>query len=374
MEQTQTTDQTQATTWALMAIQATAGQIVMERMAFGRTPRLGCSATELLAFAEALCDSVHNPGNAVVSLIGNARSILERNPLADLGYVEPAETPVEPVVEATPVASLDHYAAAHQALTDAISSHGITSKEAAEADKALWAMMRISPVVHIAGCVGETGRSNWATNCTCSLAPALTAHFGYKRDLKATKLAVRSDVGAEWLGSIDGNQYERIARALTPSGITTIQFRQNLSGCHKASANTIQAPRPVTRKALQVYLHECAHSVLHTGIRSSSTGIPKAKGWEYVAAHPKYIWEYQAEQWSFEAMRLNKVPVPAESIARAKAYVLRLLEQAIKGGVAVVDREIAEWCGFPVERYQFSRTKFVKSVQRPAWIPPTVAK
>ena len=66
-------------------------------------------------------------------------------------------------------------------------------------------------------------------------------------------------------------------------------------------------PRPDSRSALYVYLHECAHHHL---------GHCKPDYRE-----PLWLQEYEAEQWAIATMRREGVPVPRRMIHEAKKYV-----------------------------------------------------
>jgi hypothetical protein len=57
-------------------------------------------------------------------------------------------------------------------------------------------------------------------------------------------------------------RFTAIAMSYVPEGYT-VEYRKSLSGRHYGKRKLIQAPRPVTRKALYIFLHECAHAHLH---------------------------------------------------------------------------------------------------------------
>lgn len=57
-------------------------------------------------------------------------------------------------------------------------------------------------------------------------------------------------------------RFTAIAMRYVPEGYT-IEYRKSLSGRHFGQRKLIQAPRPVTRKSLYIFLHECAHATLH---------------------------------------------------------------------------------------------------------------
>lgn len=74
------------------------------------------------------------------------------------------------------------------------------------------------------------------------------------------------------------------------------------------------APRPFTRRALYVFLHECAHIVLH---HVNRTEHRKLKSWER---------EQQAEDWARDRMRAHGIAVPHESRRSGREYVARKRE------------------------------------------------
>lgn len=120
-------------------------------------------------------------------------------------------------------------------------------------------------------------------------------------------------------------RFAAIARKYTPAGVT-VSYRKSLSG--RAWRDRIEAPRPVTRRALQIYLHECAHVLLgHCGNRSK----------------PTHVKEWEAETWSFRVMREEGVPVPRKAILGAKRYVRRKIAQAQKRGAKTIDPRVQRW-------------------------------
>jgi hypothetical protein len=79
----------------------------------------------------------------------------------------------------------------------------------------------------------------------------------------------------------------KVALENTPDNVRCVRIRRDLSGLAETSgpdAGLLCAPRPITRRALYVYLHECAHFVLHAGDNDGK--------------HPCYQEEYEAEQWA----------------------------------------------------------------------------
>lgn len=111
-------------------------------------------------------------------------------------------------------------------------------------------------------------------------------------------------------------RFEAIGMAALPAG-WTFKYRKALSGvayCH--GRKHIEAPRPVTRKALYIWLHECAHAHLHAD--------PTTRDGK------RHVQEFEAEQWAHERMRAAGVAVPRSMTKRAKAYVARKIRQAGK--------------------------------------------
>ncbi len=109
-------------------------------------------------------------------------------------------------------------------------------------------------------------------------------------------------------------RYLAIAMRHTPSDVQ-VEFRKRLTGCAWARSRRIAAPRPTTRRALHVYLHEVAHVVL-----------------EHFHDRPVHVQEYEAEQWAFAVMRAEGVAVPRASLLRAKAYVAHTIMRDIGAG------------------------------------------
>ncbi|MCH4541838.1 MULTISPECIES: hypothetical protein [Brucella/Ochrobactrum group] len=118
------------------------------------------------------------------------------------------------------------------------------------------------------------------------------------------------------------DRFYQIGMSYVPEGYT-VKFRKSLSGVHRGWLRRIEAPRPVTRKSLYIFLHECAHAHLHCG-------GPKL---------PVHVKELQAEKWAHSKMREHGIPVPRTMTDRAKAYVARKIDRAEKRGAKSIDRE-----------------------------------
>jgi hypothetical protein len=108
----------------------------------------------------------------------------------------------------------------------------------------------------------------------------------------------------------------KVALENTPSNVRCVRIRKDLSGLAETSgpdAGLLCAPRPITRRALYVYLHECAHFVLHAGDKHGE--------------RPRYVEEYEAEQWAHKAMRVAGIPVPRAETRQAKENISYLLRR-----------------------------------------------
>ena len=88
----------------------------------------------------------------------------------------------------------------------------------------------------------------------------------------------------------------------------------------------IETPKPITLRALHIFLHECGHAYLHTG-----------------KERPKHRVEFEAETWAFKKMRDALIEPHPTSIERAKKYVRRKINQAVKRGAKWIDVEAAQW-------------------------------
>jgi hypothetical protein len=118
-------------------------------------------------------------------------------------------------------------------------------------------------------------------------------------------------------------RFHAIAMQYVPEGYT-IKHRKSLSGRHYGKSKRIEAPRPVTRRSLYIFLHECAHAHLHSGIGRR----PKA-----------HVREMEAEKWAHEKMREHGIAVPRDMTTRAKQYVARKINQAINCGAKTINGE-----------------------------------
>lgn len=108
-------------------------------------------------------------------------------------------------------------------------------------------------------------------------------------------------------------RFYAIGMSYVPEGYK-VTFHKSLSGW--ANSTEIKAPKPVTRKSLYIFLHECAHAQLH---------------W-HGKRKPRHVEELEAEQWAHAKMREHGIAVPKVMTARAKAYVGKKIRQALRSG------------------------------------------
>jgi hypothetical protein len=122
-------------------------------------------------------------------------------------------------------------------------------------------------------------------------------------------------------------RYTAIALQYVPEGYR-VEYRKSLSGCHWGDKKLIEAPRPVTRKSLYIFLHECGHANL---------------GHSHNGRVPRHVEEMEAEKWAHQKMREHGVPVPRSMTERAKDYVARKIHQAKRRGAKSIDRDAARF-------------------------------
>jgi hypothetical protein len=114
------------------------------------------------------------------------------------------------------------------------------------------------------------------------------------------------------------------AVANTPANVRYVRVRKSLSGAaglrtrnakfgEYEGIGCLSSPRPITRRALHIFLHECAHFVLHDGLKNGE--------------RPRYVEEFEADQWAIAKMRAAGIPVPRSVTTRAKAHVAHKLER-----------------------------------------------
>ena len=92
-----------------------------------------------------------------------------------------------------------------------------------------------------------------------------------------------------------------VALKYLPKGYT-YSYRKALSGRCCRSRKRISAPKPVTRRSLAIWLHECHHDHAYSKF-------------------PGYYVEYQCEMFAIRTMEKEGIEVHPKTIESAKAYV-----------------------------------------------------
>jgi hypothetical protein len=110
-----------------------------------------------------------------------------------------------------------------------------------------------------------------------------------------------------------------IAMQYVPEG-WTVEYHKPLSGSCWPAQKRIQAPRPITRKALYIFLHECAHAHLHRD-----------------GGKARHVMEMEAERWAHERMRDHGSAVPRRQTQGAKWNVATQIRRDIAGGALSID-------------------------------------
>src|SRR5262245_55504070 len=134
-------------------------------------------------------------------------------------------------------------------------------------------------------------------------------------------MAIRTGAELQAARKAPADRSMAIAMQYVPEGYT-VEYRKSLSGRHWGKRELIQAPRPVTRKALYIFLHECAHAHLHRDHRKKV-----------------HVMEMEAEKWAHEKMREHGIAVPRKMTTRAKAYVGRKIAATVARGAKRIDPE-----------------------------------
>lgn len=127
------------------------------------------------------------------------------------------------------------------------------------------------------------------------------------------------------------NRYAALGEAMVAEyGILKVEPSAGLRGWAIVKDRHIKVPWPTTtRKRLYILAHECGHVFLeHTGRRK-----------------PRYVEEYEAEQFAIAKLREHGIPVPKSMLKRAKAYVAYKIRQAERSGAKKIDTKIRNWCG-----------------------------
>ena len=121
-------------------------------------------------------------------------------------------------------------------------------------------------------------------------------------------------------------RYFSIALAHLPPGWTFSFRSKSLTGCCCWKRKHIEAPRPVTRRALHVWLHECAHA----------EGIGKGQA--------RHVEEMLVEKRAHRMMRAAGVPVSKKSLEEGKRHVAWEIVQAERAG-AKISAEAVRYAG-----------------------------
>jgi hypothetical protein len=125
------------------------------------------------------------------------------------------------------------------------------------------------------------------------------------------------------------DRFYEVGMSYLPEGWTS-EFRKSLTGMCYPTRKHLSGPRPVTRKSLYIWLHECAHAHLHADKRKK-----------------RHVEEMEAEQWAHEKMREHGIAVPRAMTVRAKAYVARKIEQAEMRGAKTIDHRARRFAKKP---------------------------
>lgn len=125
-------------------------------------------------------------------------------------------------------------------------------------------------------------------------------------------------------------RFTAIAMQYVPEGWEVV-YRKSLSG-YCSYGKRLSVPRPVTRKSLYIFLHECAHAHLHYPLWVAGNETKR----KLPLAHVR---EMEAEKWAHDKMREHGVAVPRSMTHRAKRYVARKIKQARRSGAKRIDSE-----------------------------------
>ena len=124
-----------------------------------------------------------------------------------------------------------------------------------------------------------------------------------------------------------------IAAKETPVGVKVV-YHKTLSSEASVLTRRISVPRPVTPKALYIYLHELAHVLL--GHRKDRI--------------PVHVAEYHATVWAHRKMKESDIAVPRSVRRGARDYVRRMTMFALEHGAKHVDLEVLKYAGGSPER------------------------
>ena len=134
-----------------------------------------------------------------------------------------------------------------------------------------------------------------------------------------------------------GLQCKECALKNTPENVRVIEIRESLDGRAWLLIGKLSAPRPVTPRALFIFLHECAHFVLHSDGKRRK----------------RYLEEMQAEKWALARMQESGIPVPQDVTRESKERVRLLIHEGYGQGAANVDKETLRYAGiWPRSKYR----------------------
>jgi hypothetical protein len=145
----------------------------------------------------------------------------------------------------------------------------------------------------------------------------------------------------------------KIAQVNTPLGVRVKYMPASESSpmANYAAAEMI-VPRPDSIENLLVYLHECAHFVLH---RNDETT-------------PVYLKEFQAETWARDKIRRAGITLPDELLLGCRRRAANDIRCALKNGIQSLDSSVVDFawiCFEDFERPQIrslsAQTGFLKS-------------
>lgn len=139
----------------------------------------------------------------------------------------------------------------------------------------------------------------------------------------------------------------RVALENTPATVELVVIRRRLGGAADFCGRVLVVPRPVTRRALHTFLHECAHIVLGH-FRGTAGAAYKA--------------EFEAERWAGATMRAAGIPVPRKDVRAGKRYVATHIWQALYHGICV-DPRIKRWALSAVgkEEWEMARARIPRA-------------
>jgi TPR repeat len=132
-------------------------------------------------------------------------------------------------------------------------------------------------------------------------------------------------------------QCKECALKNTPENVRVIEIRESLDGRAWLLIGKLSAPRPVTPRALFIFLHECAHFVLHSDGKRRK----------------RYLEEMQAEKWALARMQESGIPVPRDITRESKERVRLLIHKTSGHGAGNVDKEALRYAGIsPPSKYR----------------------